>query len=187
MSRGSPTAHPAPPDRVETLTRPVPPGLRGDLCPVRAVMTTVLAVATPSWTLLAAVRAMRQNRVSGLPVVDGEGRLVGVISERDLLWDLDRAVGIGHVRGFLDLLLELEGSSTATRLENCLRRLEGGHVGEVMATPAVAIGPETTVAEASRILRHRRFKRLPVVENGHLVGLVTQANLWDAYAAGGDA
>lgn len=187
MSVSTTTKHPAPSHRMEPNAPALAPGIRGDQCPVRAVMTTVLAVATPSWTLLAAVRAMRQNRVSGLPVIDSDGRLVGVISEKDLLFDLDRAVGIGHVRGFLDLLLELEGSPTATRLENCLRRLEGGHVAEVMATPAVSIGPETTVAEASRILRHRGFKRLPVVENGKLVGLITQANLWDAYAAGGES
>lgn len=177
------TGPPARSGRATTDTPAIATVPRGDLCPVRAVMTTVLTVATPSWTLLAAARAMRQHRVSGLPVVDAEARVVGVISEKDLLQDLDRSVGIGHIRGFLDLLLELEGSPTASRLENCLRRLEGGHVSEAMSTPAVTIGPETTVAEASRILRHRGFKRLPVVERGRLIGLITQANLWDAYPA----
>lgn len=163
--------------------RETPAGHRPSETKIRDVMTTRLCVTTPSTTLLEAARSMRSNHVSGLPVVDEEGRAVGILSEKDILKDLDRAVGIGHVRGLLDLLLEFQGSAPVTRLETCLRRLEGGRVREAMSTPVVFTTPESTVGEASRQLRQFHIKRLPVVASGHLIGIVTRENLLEALAA----
>ena len=152
---------------------------------VGSVMTTRLFVATPSWSLLEAARSMRTNHVSGLPVVDADGAVVGVLSEKDILRDLDRAVGIGRARGLLELLLEFQGSVPVTRLEPCLRRLEHGRVGEAMRTPVVCTDPGASIGEASRLLREHRIKRLPVVSQGSLVGIVTRENLVEALAEPG--
>ena len=147
---------------------------------VRQIMTSEVFTAGPSWSLLDAARLMRDKHVSGLPVLDEHDRLVGILSEWDILADLDRAVGIGTVRGILDLLLEAEKGQTAARLEQCLRRLERGHVSEAMVRRVVSVDPEASMGEAARMLRVYSVNRLPVLDGDRLVGIVTHENIVDA-------
>jgi CBS domain-containing protein len=143
-------------------------------------MATELTIATPSWSLFDAAKAMRKSHVSGLPVIDEESRLVGVLSEKDIFADLDQAVGIGKIRGLLDLLLELRGDVGSSRLEQCLRRLEHGKVGEAMTTRVVTTDPWASIGEAARLMREFSVKRLPVVSGNRLVGIVTRENIIEA-------
>lgn len=143
---------------------------------LRDVMVRDPAFAEPNWTLRQAARTLRSHRVSGLPVVE-DGMVVGVLSEKDILRDLDRAAGVGLPRGLLDLLLELDGDEPIARLEPCLRRLAHGRVADAMSRPPITVTPQTTVAQADALLVAHRIKRLPVVEDNRLVGLVTRAEL----------
>ena len=143
-------------------------------------MTHEVFTAQPHWSLLEATQRMREKHVSGLPVVEEGNKIVGVLSERDVLADLDRAVGVGSVRGFLDLLLELEAVTTINRLDQCLRRLEKARVSEAMSRRVVTIDPDASMGEAARQLRAFGVKRLPVVDEGRLVGIVTRQNIVDA-------
>jgi len=158
----------------------IPPGDRLRALTVRAIMTGEVCTARPTWTLLDAARVMRDKHVSGLPVVDDTNRVVGVLSEFDILADLDRSVGVGSVRGVLDLLLEVEGRTTLSRLDQCLRRLEKVRVAEVMTQRVVTVDPDASMGEAARLLRAFSARRLPVVEAGHLAGIVTYQNIVDA-------
>jgi CBS domain-containing protein len=111
------------------------------------------------------VRMMQEWRVSALPVLEGEGRVVGVVSEADLLpkeefrdSDPDRYT---QLRRLTDLAKA--GAVTA---------------GELMTTPAVTVRPDTTLAQAARTMAHARVKRLPVVDyRGMLEGIVSRADL----------
>ncbi|KUO19415.1 hypothetical protein AQJ91_20250 [Streptomyces dysideae] len=111
------------------------------------------------------VRAMEQWKVSAVPVVEGDGRVVGVVSEADLLpkeefrdRDLTRAERIRRLSG-----LAKAGAVTA---------------GELMSTPAVTVHPDVTLAQAARIMAVKHLKRLPVVDDeDRLRGIVSRGDL----------
>jgi CBS domain-containing protein len=147
---------------------------------VRRIMTTAVISARPNWSLLEAARTMRDNQVSGLPVLDEKEQLVGILSEWDIMSDLDRAVGVGTVRGVLDLLLDAERGKTAARLEQCLRRLQRGRVSDVMIRRVVTVDPESSMGEAARMLHRYSVRRLPVVEDNRVIGIITYENIVDA-------
>ncbi|MGW4163430.1 CBS domain-containing protein [Streptomyces sp. NPDC004788] len=108
------------------------------------------------------VALMDQWKVSALPVLEGEGRVIGVVSEADLLpKEQFRAQ---------DPLLPEERAAAAKA--GALR------AGELMSTPAVTVHPDATLAEAARIMATRRVKRLPVVNGlGMLEGVVSRGDL----------
>ncbi|MEU6854352.1 CBS domain-containing protein [Actinacidiphila alni] len=111
------------------------------------------------------VRVMQQWSISAVPVVAGEGRVIGLVSEADLL----------HKEEFRD--------SDPTRLEQ-LRRLSdmekagGVTAGDLMTSPAATVEAGDTLAHAARTMARRRIKRLPVVDGaGHLCGIVSRGDL----------
>lgn len=138
---------------------------------VRDVMTTdVVAVRglTPFRDL---VGLLRKHRVSALPVVDGSGRVVGVVSEGDLFLKQ-----VGPVRDGTRHLLE----GRRHRTERA--KAAGATAAQLMTTPAVTIGRDQSLTEAARRMHDRGVKRLPVVnDQGVLVGIVTRGDLLTAY------
>ncbi|MER5601043.1 CBS domain-containing protein [Streptomyces sp. NPDC002265] len=111
------------------------------------------------------VRTMEQWKVSAMPVLEGEGRVVGVVSEADLLPKeefRDEEQSLSQQRRRL-LDVAKAGATTA---------------GELMSTPAVTVHPDATLAQAARIMAVRHVKRLPVVDGiGMLQGIVSRADL----------
>ncbi|WP_327242669.1 CBS domain-containing protein [Streptomyces sp. NBC_01320] len=105
-------------------------------------------------------KLLAQHNISGLPVLDSEDRVVGVISESDLLV---RQTGTGPATGTSP---EGAGRPTATT------------AGEVMSSPAVTVLADETVTGAARLMKRRGVERLPVVdEEGRLIGIVTRRDL----------
>jgi CBS domain-containing protein len=128
---------------------------------------------SPDSTVEAAARLMLGHRVSGLPVVDAGGAVVGIVTEGDLL----RRTEIGSERRrsrWLELLLG-PGRLAADYVLSHARQ-----VGEVMTREVVAIAPETPLAEAVGLMERHHVKRLPVIESGRLVGILSRANLLSA-------
>lgn len=110
------------------------------------------------------------KRISAVPVVDRDNRLLGLVSEADVLMK-EVIVVLGHGAVWFE-------SSRTKRL----RRLrEAGTAAELMTTPAFSITPAATVREAARILHEKRIKRLPVVESGAVVGIISRADLLRVY------
>ncbi|MEV8015854.1 CBS domain-containing protein [Streptomyces sp. NPDC086554] len=130
---------------------------------VSDVMThTVIAVGREA-RFKEIVELMEQWKISALPVVAGEGRVIGVVSEADLL----------PKEEFRD--------SDPTRFARSLSDLAkagGLTAGEVMSTPAVSVHPDTTLPQAARIMALRHIKRLPVIDaHGLLQGVVSRSDL----------
>ncbi|HEY8681316.1 MAG TPA: CBS domain-containing protein [Candidatus Dormibacteraeota bacterium] len=133
---------------------------------VRSVMTARPVVAVESTGFKEIAGLLAEYRISALPVVDEAGRLVGVVSEADLLLKETFGVRANH---------RLVESGRARR-----ERAKAGALvaRDLMTSPAVTIGTEAPIAEAARVMHDRGVKRLPVVdEDGRVVGIVTRSDL----------
>jgi CBS domain-containing protein len=111
---------------------------------------------------------LAERGISGVPVCDGDGEVVGVLSEADLLV---KQGGPRHASGGLFAWLV----DTASAPD--LAKLRAHTAGEAMTSPALTIEAETSVAEAARTMVDQGVNRLPVVDDGVLVGIVTRADL----------
>ena len=125
---------------------------------VKDVMTTRVITVKTDQTKQQAARLLAQHRISGLPVVDDDNVLVGVVTEHDIIAQGE------------------EGGKT---------------VGDIMTRGVISVAPDTDLEEASHILVHERIKRLPVLEQGKVIGIVSRADLvkeiatrWVCYVCG---
>jgi len=144
---------------------------------VEEVMTTPVFTAGPDESLLSAARTMRAHHVSGLPVVNSDHRVVGVLSEKDIVAALDRQVGIGHARGILDILLAGYEPKRHDLLERGVAALLNGVVRDAMSRPAATVEADAPLTEAWHLLRQYSVNRLPVVRDDRLAGILTRQDL----------
>ena len=138
------------------------------------IMTRDLITVTPAASIHAAAQLMIDHGVSGLPVVEADGRLVGIISEGDLILRQMRPATRPWWRAFFE-----HGEQLAREY----RKAVGTTVGEVMTRPVISISPVWGIEMAAAIMQNRRIGRLPVVRDGQLVGIVTRADLIKALAS----
>jgi CBS domain-containing protein len=138
---------------------------------VRDIMTTDPVKVTADTRLREAARLMVRHRVSGLPVVDEGGKLIGILSEGDFI---RREAGRDRPHG-VSLLDAVFG-------EGELQPVGAETVAEIMTRSVVTITPEATVGEAARVMGRRNVKRLPVVDlEGELIGIVSRADVVGAF------
>jgi len=121
-----------------------------------------------------AAQLMLEHRVSGLPVLDAEGELLGIVTEGDLLRRVE--IGTEHHDHWLEFLI------APSRFTEDYVRAHARHVHEVMSHPIASVAPDESVEEAVRLMECRNVKRLPVVEAGRIVGIITRADLVRALA-----
>jgi len=140
---------------------------------IEDIMTRRVITVRPETTVQEAARVMVRNRVSGLPVVDASGRVVGVISDGDLIRRQRRP----KVKPWWRLFFE-----NGERLLREYRKIAGLTVGGVMTRPALVISPVFGIETAAAILDNREIRRLPVVRDGQLVGIVSRGDLVRALA-----
>jgi CBS domain-containing protein len=132
------------------------------------VMSTAVATIGRDATVQDAAKLMLARRVSALPVTDSKGRVVGIVSEGDLMRRAE--LGTETERSWWLRLFE----------EETVRDYVKAHataVGDVMTSPAVSVRRSTPLKEVVRLLEKRRIKRVPVLEGGRLVGIVSRADL----------
>jgi CBS domain-containing protein len=133
---------------------------------VKDVMTPEVATVTPDTSLKQVAELLVARRISGVPVCDAAGVVVGIVSEGDIV----RHEGGPTERPPLVRLVTAADGRAPTRT-----------AGEAMTSPAVTIGPERAVAAAAKLMVEAGVNRLPVVENGALVGIVSRADLVRAF------
>jgi CBS domain-containing protein len=137
---------------------------------VRDVMTTSVITFRPETPLHDVASQLIGARISGAPVVDADGTLLGVVSEADILIKEQGREAVPHRR-----LAGVRGESAATKA--ALVKAAATNAGEAMTTPAITVGAGATIAEAARIMTQHHVNRLPVLEEGKLAGIVTRADL----------
>ena len=115
------------------------------------IMTRKVCTIRPEASAQEAAQLLDQRRISGAPVVDSDGRLIGIITEADIISKVNR---------------------------------EGLRVGDIMSHEVTVVTEETPVGEIAMLLTERKIKRVPVVTNGKLVGIVSRADIVHAVAEG---
>jgi CBS domain-containing protein len=140
---------------------------------VQDVMTKDVATARPETSLKEVAAILVEKRISGVPVCDADGGLVGVVSEADILVK-EEGVEPERRRALAWLL----------RGDNGVSKFAATTAGEAMTSPAVTIDPSRPVSDAARLMIERSVNRLPVVDDGKLVGIVTRADLVAAFTRG---
>ncbi len=148
---------------------------------VQDVMTQHVISVGPSDSMARAIRAMLQNDISGVPVLDTDGRLVGMVTEGDLLRRAETATQRNRPRW-------LEFFVGPGRLADEYVHAHGRKVSELMTVNPVSVTEDTPLDEVVALMEKRRIKRLPVVRGEKVVGIVSRANLLHALArVAGDA
>ena len=132
------------------------------------VMTTVVATVPADASVREAAKVMLERGVSALPVMDTKDRVVGIVSEGDLL----RRPELGTYAARSWWLQVFAEDAARDYLKT-----HGTRVREVMTSPAVSVRRKTPLNEIARLLEKRRIKRVPVLEAGRLVGIVSRADL----------
>ncbi|ALJ35172.1 CBS domain-containing protein [Azospirillum brasilense] len=140
------------------------------------IMTRQVVTIGPDATVTEAAKRMLENRISGLPVCDSNGRLLGVISEGDLL----RRTETGTVRRASWWLAMFAGAPNQAA---DYTKSHGRHVRDAMTESLISVTEETPLDEVVRLMEGNRIKRVPVLNNGTLVGIVSRANLLHVLAS----
>ncbi len=140
------------------------------------IMTRRVITVSPDAGVVEAAEMMLRNRISGLPVVDSEGKLVGIVSEGDFLRRSE--IGTGRKRGrWLSFILGPGKEATEFVHEH------GRKVSEIMTSSPLTIAEETPLEAIVDLMEKNDIKRLPVVSQGKVVGIVSRANLLQAVAS----
>lgn len=127
------------------------------------------------------LRTLRDHELPGVPVVDREGRCVGIVTESDLVLrdeeeDLHLPLHISLLGGTIFL-------GPVKRFEERFRKAIAATVADMMTADPITVAPDTDVHEAARLIAEHRHNRLPVVEDDRLVGVVTRLDVLEALVA----
>ena len=141
---------------------------------VRDLMTPDVVTVRPTTTIKEVARLLVEHRISGMPVVDDGGRVVGVVSEGDVVVKEQDASPAGRRP-----LARIFGDSPGTRAE--LAKAQALTAGDAMTAPAITVAADALVGEAAATMTRRKVNRLPVIEDEMLVGLVSRADVVRAF------
>ncbi len=139
------------------------------------IMTRQVVTVGPETSIVEAANTMLRQHISGLPVVDADGNLVGIISEGDFI----RRAEIGTQRNRGRWLRLLVGPG---RIASDFVHEQGRRVKEIMTPDPVTITEDTSLEQIVRVIEQHNIKRLPVMRRDRLVGIVTRSNLLQAVA-----
>jgi CBS domain-containing membrane protein len=142
----------------------------------REVMTREVVSVRPDTPLATVAEAMGKHGISGVPVVDDAGKVVGVISEKDFLTHM----GVAEPKNFMVLV------ASCLKSRDCLAPLiKQRRAADIMTTPAVTVGPEVSVKEIAALFTEKGINRVPVTDPaGSLLGLVSRGDLIKAAMGG---
>lgn len=147
---------------------------------VRDIMTTDVVSAKRGTSVNELAKLMGARDISGVPVLDDDGSVVGIVTELDMIarntrLDMPRFIQI------LDLgRIPLERRSD---YEHRMRHMLGARAEDLMSEEVVTVGPDDSVEDLAELMVKRRVNPVPVVENGKLVGIVSRADIIDMMAA----
>jgi len=142
------------------------------------IMTKVVIFVDQEMALVGAADLLAEKQISGCPVVGSEGRVVGVVSEKDFL----KEMGFGTTPSFMQLATHCLSSKSCM-----IRRLHNKTVSDIMTKPPITADSMMTVGAISTLFAKHQINRLPIVDNnGRPIGMVTRSDLAHSYHALGE-
>jgi len=142
----------------------------------RDIMTREVITAYPEEKIEEVTRLMIDNKISGIPVVDQNHHVLGVITEQDLMVKASE-LKVPFYLTLFDSIIFLENPM---RFNQDLKKYTASRVGEVMNSKVVTVEEDTPVAEVAEIMQHKKINRVPVVRNKKLVGIITRNDILKA-------
>jgi CBS-domain-containing membrane protein len=139
----------------------------------RDIMTREVVIIEPEASVETLARLLEEHRISGVPVLDAQGGLVGVVTQSDLV-QRSRDLDLPPALNILDLHLFLE---TPSHFQKRLEKLLGNKVKDVMTKDPITVAPDTPVQEIAGLMSTKGVHTLPVLESGKLVGIVGKLDL----------
>lgn len=137
------------------------------------IMTREVITVSPETTVQQLAQILATNKISGAPVVDKSGCLVGVVTESDLI-DQNKKVHIPTVVSILDSFFFLENPE---KMEQEMRKIAGATVADIYTSPAVTVSEETPIDEIATIMSEKNVHTLPVVTDGRLQGVIGKKDI----------
>ena len=139
----------------------------------RNIMTKDVITVTKDISASTLADILWENKISGAPVVDEKGELLGVVTENDLI-DQNKKVHIPTIMTILDSMIFLENPA---KLDKELKKMTGSKVGDIYSTEVITVTKDTPMYELATIMANQRVHTLPVVEKGKLLGVIGKADI----------
>ena len=146
---------------------------------VKEIMTRDVLTAAPDMEIAEAANLLMSNKINGLPVVDGEGRLTGILCRSDIIAQ-QKKLPLPSLFTFLDGYITF---SSMKGIEKEARKIAALTVADAMTRNPISVGPDSTIETVAALMVDRSFHTLPVVEDGAVVGVVGQSDVLGTIAA----
>lgn len=143
---------------------------------VSDIMTKNVITCGAKDSVKEAARLLYLNGLTGLPVLDEEDKVVGIITEYDLI-RIEDHLHLPVTFAFLGSIVMLDNPLNGDEVEKQLKQLAATTVGELMTKDVVTIASDKTIEDAAEIILHKKVNPVPVVENGKLVGIISRADI----------
>jgi len=137
------------------------------------IMTKEVKTVTEETSVRDLARILTENRIGSVPVVDADGKLIGIVTESDLI-EQDKNLHIPTVISLFDWIIYLESEK---KFERELKRMTARTVGDIYTRDVITIAPSTPVSEIADTMSNRKIHTLPVVDEGRLVGIVSRIDI----------
>jgi CBS-domain-containing membrane protein len=145
---------------------------------VSEIMERDPVTVAPDASVQDVVSALREHQLPGVPVVDSDGTVVGMVTEADLVLPDDD--GDLHIPHYINLFGGTVFLESLDRFEGRLRKAFAANAADMMTRDPDTVTPDTSIREAARLIHDAGHNRLPVVEDGKLVGVVTRLDVLGA-------
>jgi CBS domain-containing protein len=142
-------------------------------------MTKNVITATPGDLVIDAIKKLSENNISGMPVIDKDNKVVGMISETDILKSLkleSRTLSwvfpSSHALG-----MTFEESVNHRKMKDALKEIKNTNIEDIMKKEVITVDEKKTIAEVSSIMANNEVNRVPVIKDGKIIGIVTRGDI----------
>lgn len=146
----------------------------------RDIMTTEVVTVTPQTGVRELAALLLERHISGAPVVDEAGKVLGVVTESDLVF-LNKKVHLPTAVAILDAFVFLESPDKTARE---LKKMAGTKVGDICSQTLISVSPETSLEELATLMAEQKVHTLPVMAGDALVGVIGKADIIRTIAQG---